>query len=279
MSKADEPTFDDAVEAFEDGDAETALDILDGLMPEDLDDAPVELIYLAAECLLDMQEPQEAADLLEIALAREPDEPSLLHSHGIAMFELGKLDLAKARFEAASAAEPALGEAWFYLGILAERTGDDAAAQAFFQRGVDTDPENLALPVDWSKEQVESTWRDIVEEAPQPLSGWWGSLAVSIEDLPSTEQIGADSDPVSPLVHCLFVGGEKTIPAGEDVDGWFGAAPDRVVVFRKNLGKSALEEADLHAELREAMLWETLDFLGLEEPHLDALGLLEDDED
>ncbi len=278
-SKQDEPTFEDAVEAFEDGDAETALDILDGLLPEDLDQAPVEMIYLAAECLLDLQEPQEAANMLEIALAMEPDEPSLLHAHGIALFEMGRLDEARKRFEAAAAAEPLLGEAFFYLGILAERDGDADGARAFWQRGVDADPENLAMPADWSEADVRAAWSEIVEEAPEPLAAWWGGVALVVEELPSTAQIQAETDPVSPLVHALFEGGEKSVPEGDAVDGWFQTTPDRIVVFRKNLGKSALEAADLHAELREAMLWETLDFLGFEESHLAALGLLEDDEE
>lgn len=279
MSDRDEPSFEDAVEAFEAGDAETALDILDGLLPEDLSEAPVELIYLAAECLLDLQEPEEASHLLEVALAQEPDEPSLLHAHGIALFELGRLDESRARFEAAVTAEPELGEAHFYLGILAERDGDLDRARAFWQTAVDADPENLAMPVDWSPEDVRSAWQEIVEEAPSPLSEWWSKLSVAIEDLPSAAHIKADTDPISPLVHCVFEGGSKTTPEGDEPDAWFVNRPDRVVVFRRNLGKSALEAGELHSELREALLWETLDFLGLDEPQLTRLGLLDDDED
>ncbi len=255
MKQRDEPTFEDAVEAFESGDAETALDILDGLLPDDLDEGPVELVYLAAECLLDLQEPQEAAHLLEIALDKEPDEPSLLHAHGVALFELGRLGRAKKRFEAAAAAEPALGEAWFYLGILAERDGDLEAARTLWQRGVHADPENLAMPVDWSAEDVTTAWAEIVEEAPEPLATWWAGLSATVEDLPGAEHIQAETDPVSPLVHCVFEGGEKRSPEGDDPAGWFGGRPQRVVLFRRNLGKSALEPAELHSELREALLW------------------------
>jgi tetratricopeptide (TPR) repeat protein len=276
MSKNDEPNFEDAVEAFESGDAETALDILDGLLPDDIEEGPVELIYLAAECLLDLQEPQEACHLLEIALQQAPNEPSLLHAHGVGLFELGRLGKARERFQAAADALPELGEAWFYLGILAERDGDAAGAKALWQKGVDADPENLAMPVDWSEEQVRTVWQEIVEEAPAPMSAWWAGLTVVISDLPSAEQIRAETDPISPLVHCMFEGGEKGTPAGTDPDDWFEDAPDRVVVFRKNLGKSALESAELHSELREALLWETLDFLGFQEAELEALGLLED---
>lgn len=278
MSTKDEPGFEDAVEAFEAGDAETALDILDGLLPDDLAEAPVELIYLAAECLLDLQEPQEASHLLEVALSLEPEEPSLLHAHGIALFELGQLSEAKARFEAAVAAEPQLGEAHFYLGILAERDGDFDQARAFWQTAVDADPENLAMPADWTAEQVSAAWQEIVEEAPAPLSGWWATLPVAIEELPTAAHIQADVDPISPLVHCVFEGGSKSTPEGDDPEAWFGAAPERVVVFRRNLGKSALEAGELHSELREALLWETLDFLGLDEPQLLRLGLLDEEE-
>lgn len=276
MSKRDEPTFEDAVEAYEAGDAETALDILDGLLPDDAADGPVEALYLAGECLLDLQEPQEAAHILELALQAEPGEPSLLHAYGVAMFELGRLKIAEQRFTAALDAEPELAEAAFYLGMLAERSGDLDRARSLWAAAVELDPENLAMPADWSEDDVQSAWSEIIEEAPELLSGWWASLSIRVMDLPSDDDLQADIDPVSPLVHCLFRGGERTTPQGDDPKGWFGSKPDSVAIFRRNLGKSALEPGELHAELREALLWETLEFLGLKDDEIEALGLLDD---
>lgn len=276
MSKRDEPTFEDAVEAYEAGDAETALDILDGLLPDDAGEGPVEALYLAGECLLDLQEPQEAAHILELALKSEPGEPSLLHAHGVAMFELGQLKLAGSRFSAALEAEPQLAEAAFYLGMLAERSGDLDRARELWASAVARDPENLAMPVDWAEADVRKAWAEIIEEAPEPLAGWWGGLALTVADLPTDEDLQADLDPVSPLVHALFRGGERSTPSGAEPAAWFASSPDSVTVYRRNLGKSALEPAELHAELREALLWETLEFLGLGDEEVEALGLLDD---
>ena len=123
MAQKDTPTLVDAEEAFEARDVETALAICEGLIGDHEAKASVEVLYLASECLLELQEPQEAEHLLQIAIKKAGDEPVLLHARGVAVFEQGRLDEAAVFFEAALQGADDLGEARYYLGILAERAG------------------------------------------------------------------------------------------------------------------------------------------------------------
>ncbi len=271
----DEPTLRDAEEAFEAGDIETALEILDGLLPDDEKQAEVEVLFLAAECLLELQEPAEAEHLILLALAKAPDEPALLQSHGLALFEQGRLGAAEKRFEEALAAEPELGEALFFLGILAERRGEYEQAVTLWQKAADAAPEDLALPHEWPAEAVQGAFGEICEEAPEPLATWLRGLNVIVGDLPTDEQLQLGTDPISPLVHCIFDGGEPTVPEGSEPAGWLKASPSQVILFRRNLGKSAHDDYELYQEVLEAVMWEAINFLGLEDDHLDALGLTE----
>ncbi len=281
MAKPDDtPTLQDAEEAFETGDIETALVIAEGLIGDDEASAPLEALYLAAECLLELQEPQEALHLLDVAL-RQEDSPILLHARGVALFELGRFDRARACFRKAADRDPGLGEALYYLGVLAEREGDLEAAGALFAEAVERDPENLVEPADWPAETVEQVFDEIVEEIPDPLGVWLAGLDLRVEDLPAAALLERDEGPVSPLILCFFEGRRAGPATGDDPEEWLSQRPDAVRVFRRNLGKSAQDEYELHRELLEALIWELMDFLGLDDAHLAALGLpLEvDDED
>lgn len=282
MAKSDDiPTLLDAEEAFEAGDIETALVIAEGVIGDDEASAPTEALYLAAECLLALQEPQEALHLIEVALKDADDSAVLLHARGIALFELGRFDKAGPCFRKAADQDASLGEALYYLGILAERSGDLAAAEQLFADAVERDPENLVLPVDWTAETVEQVFDEIVEEIPDPLGVWLAGLDLRVEDLPTQALLERDDGPVSPLILCFFQGARPGPVAGDDPEEWLGNRPQAVRVFRRNLGKSAQDEYELHRELLEALIWELMDFLGLDDVHLAALGLpLEvDDED
>ena len=148
-NKDETPSLLDAEEAFEGGDVETALIICDGLIGDDERQAPVEALYLAAECLLELQEAQHALFFLDHALHQAPGEPILLHARGICLFETGSHEEAQTCFESVIAQDPEIGEALYYLGILAERQGRQEDAEEFFRQAVDRDPENLVPPRDW----------------------------------------------------------------------------------------------------------------------------------
>jgi len=278
MAKKDEiPTLRDAEEAYEAGDIETTLAICDGLIGEDEGKAAPEVLYLAGECLLEMQEETEALHLFELALDKEPDNPLLLHCKGLCLFELGKRSDARGLFEQARAAEPGLAEPVFYLGLLAERAGDDAAAKELFAAAVELDPENFVRPRIWSEDVIRGAFDEMVEEIPDPLAVWLAGLPLEVERSPTDDVLTRGGEPISPLVHCLFFGAGSEGAEGDDPEGWLSARPDRVVLYSDNLGKSAQDEYELRREVSEAVLWEIMEFLGLNDDQLEALGVVEPD--
>ena len=62
-------------------------------------------------------------------------------------------------------------------------------------------------------------------------------------------------------------------------ESWLNAAPARVVLYRRNLGKSAHDDYELQREVFEAVLWEVMEFLGLDDGHLERLGVMESEDD
>jgi tetratricopeptide (TPR) repeat protein len=274
----DIPTLRDAEEAYEAGDIETTLEICDGIIGEDETKAPPEVLYLAGECLLELQEEGEALHMFELALAADPENPLLLHCKGLCLFELGRAAEAKALFQEAHERAPELAEPVFYLGLVLEREGKRAEANAQFAAAVELDPENFVMPRKWDAEDVRAAFDGMVEETPEPLSVWLAGLPIEVEGSPAGDVLVRDGEPISPLVHCLFFGQGSDGPSGDDPARWLSARPTRVVLYTDNLGKSAQDEYELSREVSEAVLWELMEFLSLEEEHLEALGVLEEDD-
>ena len=275
----DTPTLRDAEEAYEAGDIETTLAICDGIIGEDEDSAEPEVLYLAGECLLEMQEPEEALRLFTAALKQDGENPLLMHCKGLCLFELGRSKEAKPLFEAARAASDELAEPVYYLGVLAERAGQDARAKELFAAAADLDPENFVAPTEWSEADVRSAFAELVVEVPEPFGSWLAGLPIEVRDFPKDDLLRRDESTISPLVHCIFLGEPSDGPQGEDPAGWLSATPDSVLLFRKNLGKSASDTFELQQEVLEALLWEAMEFLGLDEDALVTLGVLEVEED
>jgi tetratricopeptide (TPR) repeat protein len=272
-NKNDIPTLLDAEEAFERGDVETAMLICEGLIGENEQKASVEVLYLAAECLLEIQEPEEALHYLDLALGRAPGEPVLIHARGICLFEVGRFEEAAHCFEEVAESATDIGEALYYLAVLAERSGNEEEATRLYAEAVDSDPENLVPPRDWPEKAVRKIFSEVVEELPPLLCEWMGRVEVAVAELPELSALQRAGGSISPLVLCMFEGGEPSAPSGEQPEAWLSAAPTTVRIFRRNLGKCALDDYELHRELLEAILWELMEFLGLSEDHLEKLGL------
>lgn len=279
MAKQDEPTFEDALEAHEAGDIEAAMIICEGLLGEKEEKADPEVQHLLGECLLEMQEPQEALRFFDLALGQVPGESVLLLGRGVALFELLQLDAAVASLKQASDADIEAGEPLFYLGIIAEFRGDREGADALYTTAVERSPEELILPKDWAVDDIMAAFNAMVEEAPDPVAEWLASLPVSVRDVPVMADVEANEGTFSPLRHCRFVGERGDGPFGEDPKEWLGATPTDVILYRRNIGKTAHDEYELHREVFEAVLWEMMDFLCLEDEHMVQLGVLEVDDD
>lgn len=272
--KEKRPTFDDAHESFQEGDYEAALEICDEIIGEDESKAPADVLWLAGECLLQLQEPGEALHLLDAADEAEPEQPAIQLARGVALFELLRWDESEKALRAASEGDDALGDAWYFLGLLEERRGNSEAAERLFTRAVQSDPENLHAPTRWPDQEVAKAWTMIAEDLPEPASRWFRSIEYIVKPFPAEVDLRRDDGNVSPLVHCLFFGEGPGEATGSDPARWFRGAPPRVELYTGNLGKSAHDAYDLQQEIFEAFLWETIEFLGLDEDQAERFGQL-----
>jgi arylsulfatase A-like enzyme/Tfp pilus assembly protein PilF len=101
---------------------------------------PQTLIEIA-ELLADAGDPARAAVCYELVLdqASQP-EANLLGQLGFARLRAGNLEGAQSAFEAVSKLRPSEARPVYFLGVIARRRGDDAAARAYFARTLALDP-------------------------------------------------------------------------------------------------------------------------------------------
>ena len=90
-------------------------------------------------------EPDAAIGLLERAIATEPMVPELHYNRALLLLAMGSPEEARASLERAVELRPTLAEGWAYLGIVARRLGDSAAAERHFDRANAVDPGNALV--------------------------------------------------------------------------------------------------------------------------------------
>ena len=95
-------------------------------------------------------------------------------------------------------------------------------------------------------------------------------VAVTVEELPSDEILLDESPPLDPdQLLGLFVG----IPLSDAAAGGAGALPPRILVFKRNLERLALDIDELEEEIAVTVYHELGHYLGLDEDDLARIDL------
>ncbi|WP_051235435.1 tetratricopeptide repeat protein [Marinimicrobium agarilyticum] len=97
---------------------------------------------------------EEALDLIEQALAIEPEEPAILDSMGWVLYKMGRLEEALPYLEEAMAAYPDQ-EIAAHLGEVLWKLGERERARDVWQQGLDNDPQSELIPA--TKERLQVT--------------------------------------------------------------------------------------------------------------------------
>lgn len=260
-SPTEEFSFEDAEEAFDEGDFELAIDICHALIEQD--PADVDALALLGDSLMQLDEFEAAEEVYRDAVEMAPESPVLMAGHGVTLFELGRFEEARAELDRAVAMDGEVGGAPFYLGLLAERAGRHDVADGHFRRANSIDPEQFPLPVDWSDADVREAVGPAMEQIPEPARPFAADAGLAIEDLPSQDLLASFSPPLSPLILCLFEGGDAP-----DV-----ARPRVVRVFRRNLGKVARDKDELAQEIARAFMYEIVRFYEMDDETARRLGI------
>jgi predicted Zn-dependent protease with MMP-like domain len=203
------------------------------------------------------------------ALALAPDAVDALLERGHALHELCRFDDARAAVEDAVARAP--DDAWGHhlLGLVAERRGDLAEAERRFARARRLAPDDYPRPATLSPAAFEAAVEAALEDLPPQVREVLANVPITVEDLPSDADLRESDPPLSPSILGLFRGA----PHGRKHSDPWSALPSSIVLYQRNLERSARDRDELVREIAVTLVHEVGHFLGLDEDELWARGL------
>lgn len=117
-----------------------------------------------------------------------------------------------------------------------------------------------------SRELFEQVVADALDDLPEEVAVAMENVAVVVEDEPSMDDLEAlDMDPKEDLLFGLYQG--QSLPE-RSLDGYAGALPDRVVIYRLPLLDYCESRRELIREIRDTVVHEIGHHFGLGEEDL-----------
>lgn len=264
----DDRVVEEIYDALDSGDARAALARARTALHE-LGEDPV-LHFLAGSALLDLDEPADAADDLQRAVALDPDDVDFRATLAYALYRACRFgDAADAAVKALEA-DSRHPDALHAAALIEERGGRFDEADRKFARASTLDPERFPPPVRISREEFEKEVVAAGEMLPPQFRLHLAAIAVSVEDLPSAEILTEESPPLDPELLGLFVGS-----ALDEVSfqGPVAVHPPRILLFKRNLERQVGNEEELREEIARTLHHELAHYLGFEEEDMPGLDL------
>jgi predicted Zn-dependent protease with MMP-like domain/Flp pilus assembly protein TadD len=234
----------------------------------------VELVYefllLSGMGLNQVGECERALVSLDAALEHMPRSVDALVERGIALFELCRFKEAQAAFE--KVLKDAPDEAWahHYLGLMAERRQDTREAKKRFEKAQGLMPEEFPPPVKLSEAEFDQALEAAVKALPEHVKGYLDNVTISVEEIPSDEDLTGQSPPLSPCILGVFRG----TPVGErSVTSAYDHFPASIVLYQKNLERFAKTREELIEQIGITVMHEVGHLVGLDEDDLWERGL------
>lgn len=220
-----------------------------------------------ALCFLAEGELEGAREELEVALKHEPDDWEARQTHAEVLLELGKLKEAKAALGKLADEYPDEPAAWHYLGILAERAGDEAQAEAHFQRATGLDADAFPPATKLSEAEFDAAVKEAIAKLPDHAKAELGNVTISVEPFPDDASLGGE---VTPLILGVFHG--TPIDARSPVVAEHHLTAE-IILYQRNLQRFARTRAELIEQIGITVLHEVGHLLGLGEDQLYERGL------
>ena len=217
------------------------------------------LALLEAEALDDLGRADEALLRAEAALGLDGKNTEARYERALILFHLCKLDRARSAFDEVLRATPEDPFAHHHLGLILERDGKQAEAEAHLLKARSLAPSQFPPPV--LLDPV--AFRALVETTISALDPATRSLVrtVKIEtpDLPDLADLVAVDPPFPPTILGLYRGGGP----GEEKS---------IVLYRKNLARAVSTPTELVKQVRITLLHELGHLTGADEDELRARG-------
>ncbi|WP_242395191.1 metallopeptidase family protein [Anaeromyxobacter oryzisoli] len=229
-----------------------------------------ELAWLEGAALNQLGRSVEALERLAEAEREDPGRVDVLLETGFALYELCRFDEADRVLRRAEALAP--DEPWthHYLGLVAERRGDAEEARRRAARARKLAPQEFPKPIALSPEAFDAAVEDALADVPEQVRSYLANVAITIEELPSQDDLLSSDPPLSPAILGLFRGA----PYGQkaSMDPW-SHFPSSIVLYQRNLERFARSRAELIEQIGITLIHEVGHFLGLNEDELYARGL------
>lgn len=224
---------------------------------------------LGAMAANDLGEAQLALERSEEAAEDRGEDPDVAYERAVALFELCRFKEAGLAFTRLLVDDEHGAHAHQHLGLLLEREGKLAEAEAHFRKARELSPEDFPAPQLLSE-------RDFRREVDRALAGLpadmrkdLGGIPVTVEDLPRSEDLLDGDPPLSPTILGLFRGP----PIGESCSAEDGPVCRSVVLYRKNLARAVTSRDELLEQIRVTLLHEIGHLRGEDDLELAARGL------
>jgi predicted Zn-dependent protease with MMP-like domain/Flp pilus assembly protein TadD len=228
-----------------------------------------EFLLLEGIAFNQLGECDEALTRLNEALKLDPKSPDAQVERAIALFELCRFEAAKAAFAKATAG-PDPAWAHHYLGLIAERSADAAEAKRHFGIARDLAPEDFPAPVRLSDKEFDAAVEAAIARLSDEVKDHLGNTTVSVEELPSDDDLTASKPPLSPSILGVFRGtpiGERSVTSAAD------HFPAAIILYQRNLERFARTRDELIEQIGITLMHEVGHLLGLDEDDLWERGL------
>ncbi len=255
--------LEEALDAWEDGDFEDALELAEQVLASDPEDLDAERIAGAA--LLELGRATEAVPLLQRVAAHEEDADTLARL-GQAYFETLRFAEARSHLERALKKDATLADAHYWLAHLDERDGNEEQAKKRFREASRIAPDAFPPAVELSEAGFQEKVEEAIAELPEEFRAALTNLAILVEPVPPVELLEADP-PFSPAILGMHTGTPRPERSGN------AELPNTIHLFQKNIQRAASNDDELVDEIRVTLLHEIGHYLGLDEDEVDERGL------
>lgn len=252
---------------LENGRSDAAASTVLQLLNEEGDAA--ELRYLLGVALMDLDEVDAAIPELESATSQDPGWPEAHAALAWAVFRACRFEDAQEAVDTAAQLDPEMAEAHHLQGLLAERAGDEDAAEESFAEARRRDEERYPEPIRMSEEEFLDVARAAVRELDERILEVLEETSFFVQDVPARDLLVESDPPLDPQLLGLFVGRNLLEQSVQDS----GVLPSTMYLFQRNLERASASRAELEEEIRITVLHEIGHHLGWDEEELEARGL------
>jgi predicted Zn-dependent protease with MMP-like domain len=261
-------TLDLAEEALDRGDPESALALADEVLAQTPEEPAGWL--LRGDALRELGEPEDAIAAYRRYTHLVPDNGVGWSALGTLLFDTLAFDEARVALNRAVRLDPTHPDGYWGRALLRERRGDHAGAHRDFLRANLLDP-HYPLPVPLDDDTVEQVVEEALRAMNPAIRSYLQNVPIVLEELPD-EDLCREWDPPMPPSEVLGYFSGPTMGETVGADAW-SAVPATVVLFRKNLERSASDREGLLEQLRITVCHEIGHVRGLDEDDQARRGL------